>query len=114
MGRLFHLDGTDAIREFGLVGIESLELYILGFGQDAAGEVYVMGNNTGTPFGRTGIVYRITNAPGDVDADGDVDVDDLLGLIGTWGSCDGCPADFDGDGDVDIDDLLVVLGQYGT
>jgi glucose/arabinose dehydrogenase len=58
-GRLFFLLGRDNIREFRLVGQESLGIKVNGFGQDAAGEVYVMGNTTGTPFGDTGVVLRI-------------------------------------------------------
>ena len=32
---------------------------VLGFGQDADGELYVMGNSTGTPFGDSGFVKKI-------------------------------------------------------
>lgn len=32
---------------------------MLGFGQDARGEIYVLGNTTGVPFGDTGMVHRI-------------------------------------------------------
>jgi len=34
--------------------------FVLGFGQDAAGEVYVLTSDTGAPAGSTGRVYRIT------------------------------------------------------
>jgi hypothetical protein len=112
-GRLFHLDETNAIREFPLVGQKVVGLSILGFGQDADGEVYLLANGNGIPFGTTGLVLRITNGLGDTDADGDVDVDDLLGLLATWGPCAGCPGDFDDDGDVDVDDLLTLLANWG-
>ena len=36
-----------------------LSISLLGFGQDARGELYVLGNATGTPFGATGVVLRI-------------------------------------------------------
>ena len=36
-----------------------LELVLLGFGQDRAGEVYVLGSDTAGPSGSTGVVYRI-------------------------------------------------------
>jgi hypothetical protein len=48
----------------------------------------------------------------DVNADGVVDVDDLLAVLNTWGACAGCGADIDGDGGVDVDDLLAVLNNW--
>jgi hypothetical protein len=69
-GRLFFLNPAERVREFRLVGQESLGLKLDGFGQDADGELYVLGNTTGTPFGETGVVLRIaprhetTNASG--------------------------------------------------
>jgi hypothetical protein len=68
-GRLFYLDGTD-IFEFDLFGQDALGLALLGFGQDANGELYVLANATGVPFGTgpdfavpTGVVLRIVAAP---------------------------------------------------
>ena len=58
-GRLFFLNPADQIREFRIAGQDSLGINVDGFGQDAAGELYVMGNTTGTPFGDTGVVLRI-------------------------------------------------------
>ena len=49
-GRLFHQYHTSSIREFVFSDRESLGLFIHGFGQDHDGEVYVIGNKTGTPF----------------------------------------------------------------
>jgi hypothetical protein len=37
-----------------------LNAYLLGFGQDTAGEVYVLTSQTAGPSGDTGMVYRIT------------------------------------------------------
>ena len=54
--------------------------------------------------------------PGDLDADGDIDTDDLLELLTSWGpcsECDECLADVDGDCVVGISDLLVLLGNWG-
>jgi hypothetical protein len=58
-------------------------------------------------------------APGDVDVDGDADFDDVLLLLGVWGTCgegdpcDGaCPADLNGDGFVGFGDLLIVLSNW--
>lgn len=59
-GRLFYLGPRNQVLEFGLLGQEELGLSLLGFGQDAGGEVYVLANGTGTPSGATGVVLRIT------------------------------------------------------
>jgi glucose/arabinose dehydrogenase len=78
-GRLFHLSKknvvgknkirTSKIREFRIAGQESLGKSLLGFGEDANGEIYVMANDTGVPFGTgddldipTGVVLRIVKA----------------------------------------------------
>ena len=52
---------------------------------------------------------------GDANADGSVDVDDLLIVINSWGACksDCCPGDFNLDGFIDVDDLLVVINNWG-
>ncbi|MAT81232.1 MAG: hypothetical protein CMJ29_06250 [Phycisphaerae bacterium] len=52
---------------------------------------------------------------GDVDCDGDADVDDLLLLLGAFGDCDDCsdcPTDFDGNCSTNVDDLLQLLSVY--
>jgi len=55
---------------------------------------------------------------GDVDGDGNVDVNDLTTLLASWGACDEgvlCNAlDFNDDGVVDIADLLELLGTWGA
>lgn len=58
--------------------------------------------------------------PGDANVDGDVDVDDILQVIGSWGDCascppagiSACPADFNGDCSVNLDDLLAVINGW--
>jgi len=50
----------------------------------------------------------------DVDGDGEIGVNDLLEIIGTWGPCQGCGGDVDGSGDVGVDDLLAVIAAWGT
>jgi len=80
-GRLFFLSKKNVvrknqikkskIREFRLAGQDRLGMAVLGFGQDAAGELYVLANSTGVPFGTgdmfeipTGVVMRIARAAG--------------------------------------------------
>lgn len=60
-GRLFYLQKNNRILEFQLVDQDTLGLRLLGFGQDESGELYVLANATGTPFGDTGVVLRITS-----------------------------------------------------
>jgi glucose/arabinose dehydrogenase len=72
-GRLFFLNKKDIVKgdriktsktfEFTLYGQDELGLALLGFGQDANGELYVLANQVGTPFGDTGVVLRIDRAP---------------------------------------------------
>jgi hypothetical protein len=62
-------------------------------------------------------VYAFTIA-GDVDGDHNVDYDDLVMMVESYGSHDGVPAyepyaDFDWDGDVDCCDLRVLGRNYG-
>lgn len=67
LARLFYLTPTNTIREFRLSEAQALSIFLHGFGQDAAGELYVLGNSTGIPFPnaqgqKTGVVLRITSA----------------------------------------------------
>jgi agmatine deiminase len=56
-----------------------------------------------------------TSVPGDVNGDGQVDVNDVLQLVSSWGPCGvPCPSDVNGDGQVGVDDVLLVLGYYGN
>ena len=58
-GRVFHLDASGDIRAFDLGTTGTIPSAVNGFAQDANGEVYVLVNTTGTPFGTTGEVLRI-------------------------------------------------------
>ncbi len=51
--------------------------------------------------------------PWDLDDNGIVGAADLLGLLVSWGPCQGCPADFDGNGAVGASDLLALLANWG-
>jgi len=61
----------------------------------------------------------LVTTPGDVDGDFDVDIFDIVYIIGSYGSSQGDPeydavSDLDGDGDVDIFDIVIAAGNYGT
>jgi glucose/arabinose dehydrogenase len=68
-GRLLFLTGRNiagpqrarksGLAEMRIQGQQGLGLFLLGFGQDAQGELYVLGNRTGIPFGATGGVWKI-------------------------------------------------------
>jgi hypothetical protein len=52
--------------------------------------------------------------PADVNGDTQVNVADLLAVIGTWGPCVGCPSDINGDDVVNVADLLAVISAWGA
>jgi len=64
-GRLFHIrpgprrGELSPISELQIAGGNAVSLAVLGFGQDADGEIYVMGNVSGVPFGTDGVVMRL-------------------------------------------------------
>ena len=62
LGRLFFLGKSGKISELRLAGQDGLGLFIDGFGQDAEGELYVLGNATGVPFGDTGVVLKLARS----------------------------------------------------
>ncbi len=53
----------------------------------------------------------LRNLPGDLDGDGDVDLNDLALLLASYGVNAG--GDVDGDGDTDLSDLAALLARYG-
>ena len=56
VGRLFYLGDNDELLEFQVNGNP---MSVLGFGQDANGEVYVLSNQSGSTTGTTGVVQKI-------------------------------------------------------
>lgn len=55
-----------------------------------------------------------TTCVGDINGDGVVGVEDLLSVVGSWGSCSGCDEDIDGDGTVGVTDLLAIVDAWGA
>jgi len=56
--------------------------------------------------------------PGDVDADHDVDIFDIVGLADAYGTVAGQPGyesnrDINGDGNINIFDIVIAAGNYG-
>lgn len=69
----------------------------------------------GVAGGSSSFSFTVSGAPGctgDLDNDNDVDLDDLLLVLGAFGV--GAGGDADGDLDTDLDDLLLVLGNFGV
>lgn len=73
-GRLFYLDKNGDLTEFQIPGQEDLGISLNGFGQDAHGELYALGNLTGTPFGETGVVLKLTRPLYEATLSGDQEV----------------------------------------
>jgi probable HAF family extracellular repeat protein len=85
-------------------------------------------NNAGQIVGQAEVIgtsddvaVRLTPIPspiGDSDCDGDIDTDDLLGVINNWadespqGSNALPPCDFDHDSIVELDDLMIVIDNW--
>jgi glucose/arabinose dehydrogenase len=55
--------GLREISEMAILPGGALSLALLGSGQDAQGEIYLMGNVSGLPFGNGGVVVRLTPPP---------------------------------------------------
>ncbi|MBL7188263.1 MAG: PQQ-dependent sugar dehydrogenase [Phycisphaerae bacterium] len=90
-GRLLYADlGTGLIREFKIgISDRDLGLYVKAFGQDAAGELYLLAGTNLGPFGTGGVVLKIVDLctariPGDLNNDCVVDDADLAILNEHW------------------------------
>jgi hypothetical protein len=59
------------------------------------------------------IVEMEPQCPADLNADCNVDVSDILELLGYWGNCNGCAADVNNDGTLDVTDLLIIIDAWG-
>jgi len=98
--------------------------YALGAGVALDGDIMILGS-TGATVDTTiqaGVLlgWDVGSTPGcptDVNMDAQTDVQDLLDILTSWGTCtedDGCSEDLDGDSDIDLDDLAVLIISWGA
>ena len=76
-------------------------------------------SNSGSDAAKMLFLVDIPDAcEADMNADGYVNVTDMLQLIESWGSCNpgpnSCNADLDGDSYVNISDLLILIDSWGS
>ena len=70
-------------------------------------------DDNGTDSGSV-YIFELAACPADTNCSGDVNVFDLLQLLGNWGSCPvPCPPDTNSDGIVNVTDLLSLLAAWG-
>jgi len=82
------------------------------FAINNAGQIVADGQ-TPTNSTITFLLTPIDPPRGDVDLDCNVNITDLLFLLGEWGRTDS-PADINDDGIVNVPDLLILLGDWGS
>ncbi len=98
--------------ELDAVGMSGVDAFRIRFTADDAGAGSVVEAAVdGVQLGRIECVDD-DPCPGDVDGSGDVGVDDVLAVIGAFGTNDPA-ADLNGDGFVDVNDILMVIAAYG-
>jgi hypothetical protein len=62
------------------------------------------------------LLVPLGSCPADLDGDGEINVFDLLEVLGAWGECPVgsiCWSDLNGDTVVNVQDLLILLGAWG-
>jgi hypothetical protein len=68
------------------------------------------------PQAAAAAVPAVPAVQGDINGDSTVDVNDLLLLLGSYGSTapEAVVCDINTDGAIDVNDLLLLLGNYGS
>ena len=88
---------------------------ILAIGQFAIGSI--AGSSDSVEQGAVPCWIDESGCPGDLNGDGQVDIQDLATLLANFGTTSGAETedgDLDGDGDVDIQDLASLLSAFGS
>ncbi len=89
---------------------------VVSFGEDNAGEIYIVDQGSG---GGSGQIFKVIRDPatvcaGDADGNGEVNITDLNLVLSNWQSMPACGTngDVNADGNVDLDDLNLVLANW--
>ena len=86
--------------------------WIIGVGSDESGDGMFRDDPVGV-IERTNLLRDVATCISDLNADGSVNIHDILILIGEWGASDSI-ADLNGDEIVNIHDLLILVGDWGA
>jgi glucose/arabinose dehydrogenase/plastocyanin len=84
-GRLYYLDTTSAVKELRIGRDDrSLGYYLKGYGEDAAGELYVFASRPQGPSGNGGIMYKLVPPPASALGQLTGTVADGTNFVTTW------------------------------
>ena len=102
------VSGYNAVEDFPLEAFTTTSL-------DTSVDLHLNGRTSPTLAGAVSGQDTQHECPADMVADGQVNMDDLLLVLQTWGNCDGaCPGDANQDGFTDWLDLLSVITAWGA
>jgi hypothetical protein len=113
LGFQWFKDGLQLRDGFGIDGAHTSTLTLTNVTVSDSGDFDVQVSNSCGSLA-SNVVQLVVLSPGDVTADGLVNIDDLVAVITAWGPCSArCPADTNDDGVVNIDDLVLVITHWG-
>jgi hypothetical protein len=91
---------------------EGLNLISTTAGVSGYFETFDLPSGVALAYDATDIILVPDDCPADLDGTRDVDVADLVTVLGSWGDTGG-PADLDESGSVEVGDLIIVLAAWG-